>query len=100
MVQLENAPDNFSMTLTGIRVGDIAFIGIPGEPFSLIGNELKETEGYRLILPSCITNGYQGYFPSSDAYREGGYESRSSTFGAGVAESIVKGVRALLAKLR
>ncbi|MBE7034416.1 MAG: hypothetical protein E7406_09350 [Ruminococcaceae bacterium] len=100
MVRLENAPDAFDMTLSGFRLGPIAFVGIPGEPFNAIGRGLKETEGYDLIIPCCITNGYQGYFPMQDSYDEGGYEARSSNFKAGVGEFIIKEGKKLLNELK
>ncbi|MCI8599886.1 MAG: hypothetical protein HFJ10_15840 [Lachnospiraceae bacterium] len=55
-----------------------------------MGRALKKAEGWDLVLPTCITNGYEGYFPMLDAYDEGGYEARSSRFKAGVAEIIVE----------
>lgn len=100
MVRLENAPDAFDMTLSGFRLGPIAFVGIPGEPFNAIGRGLKETERYELIIPCCITNGYQGYFPMQDSYDEGGYEARSSNFKAGVGEYIIKEAKSMLESLR
>ena len=100
MVRLENAPDTFDMTLSGFRLGPIAFVGIPGEPFNAIGRGLKETEGYDLIIPCCITNGYEGYFPMQDSYDEGGYEARTSTFKAGTAEFIIKEGKKLLEELK
>ena len=58
------------------------------EPFTGIGRALKEAPGWALVLPMCITNGYEGYFPTREAYDEGGYEARSSVYAAGVAETI------------
>jgi len=52
------------------------------------------------VLPCCITNGYEGYFPMREAYDEGGYEARSSIYAAGVAERIIEAGLSLLAELR
>lgn len=100
MVKLKDGPQCFEMELTGIAIGPVALIGLPGEPFTGVGRGLKETEGWDLILPCCLTNGSQGYFPMQDAYDEGGYESRSSFFKAGVAEYLIEEGRKLLADLR
>ncbi|MBR7164665.1 MAG: hypothetical protein IKD18_00155 [Clostridia bacterium] len=100
MVRLENGPDHFEMTLSGVRIGDVALVGIPGEPFNGIGRALKETEGYELVIPTCCTNGYEGYFPMQEAYDEGGYEAGSSSFKAGVAELIISEGKALLNQIR
>ncbi len=99
MVRLENGPESFKMKMTGARIGDIGFISIPGEGFNYIGRELKKTEGYKMIIPCGLTNAYEGYFPTRDAYDEGGYEARSSRFKAGVAENIVKEGRKILSDL-
>jgi len=99
-VRLENAPDTFDMILSAVKIGPVAFIGIPGEPFSEIGKQIKDTEGFEMIIPSCNTNGKQGYFPMQDSYDEGGYEARSSNFKAGVGEYIIKEAKSLLKSLR
>ena len=100
MVRLEHGPASFPMYLTGIAIGSIAIAGIPGEPFTGIGKALKEASGWDLVLPMCLVNGSQGYFPMKEAYDEGGYEARSSNFKAGVAELIIQEGTALLDSLR
>ncbi len=100
MVRLEHAPDHFEMPLSAIAIGNLALIGIPGEPFTGIGRGLKAAEGWDLVLPCCLTNGSEGYFPMQDAYDEGGYEARSSNFAAGVAELIIQEGTTLLNELR
>lgn len=100
MIRLENGPEYFDMELSGIAIGDVALIGIPGEPFTGVGRELKDTEGWELVLPTCNTNGKQGYFPMKDAYDEGGYEAGSSNFHAGVAELIIEEGRKLVEELK
>lgn len=96
MVRLENAPDTFDMTLSGIKLGPVAIVGIPGEPFTGIGRGIKDTEGFDMILHVCCANGYEGYFPMRDSYDEGGYEARTSQFKAGVAEFIIDESKKLL----
>ena len=64
------------------------------------GRALKQAPGWSLVLPMCIANGYEGYFPTREAYEEGGYEARSSVYAAGVAEKITAEGLALLAQLR
>lgn len=100
MVSLENGPEAFDMDLSGLAIGNVVFVGIPGEPFAGIGYGLRETEGWDFVLTTCITNGKQGYFPTKEAYDIGGYESRSSFFKAGVAEYIVEEGKKLLQELR
>ena len=100
MIRLKDGPDYFEMTLSGVKIGPIALIGIPGEPFTAIGRALKETNGYEMVCPTCATCGYEGYFPTKDAYDEGGYEARCSNFASGGAEYIIKEGKILLDDLK
>ena len=100
MCNLEHGPDSFTLELTGLKIGPVAFLGIPGEPFTEIGVRLKQTEGWKQIMPVCLTNGCEGYFPSKDAYAAGGYEARSSLFRPHVSDKIVEGGKALLDALK
>jgi hypothetical protein len=100
MLRLENGPESFQLPMSGIAIGNVAMIGIAGEPFTGIGRALKEAPGWDLVLPTCATNGYEGYFPMMDSYVEGGYEARSSNFKAGVAELLITEGQKLLAQLR
>lgn len=99
-VRLENGPDAFFQRISALRLGDIAFCGIPGEPFTGIGRGLKEASGWKQVCPICLTNGAEGYYPMQEAYDEGGYEAASSPFKAGVAEIFIdEGIR-LMESLR
>lgn len=100
MCELENGPAYIDLTLTGVRIGNVALVGIPGEPFTDVGVALKEAEGWDIILPCAMTNGYEGYFPMKSAFDEGGYEARTSRYQAGVAERIIVGGRELLEEMK
>lgn len=100
MCDLEFGPDTFSLALTGIKLGPVALVGIPGEPFTEIGVRIKDTEGFRMIMPVALANGCEGYFPSKAAYDAGGYEARSSPFRPHVSDRIVEGSKALLKELK
>ena len=99
MCALENGPDAFHLEMTGVQIGPVALIGIPGEPFTGIGVQIKDTEGWAMIMPCAFANGSAGYFPMQSAFDEGGYEARSSRYRRDVAEKIVGGGKALLAEL-
>ena len=100
MVKLKDGPASFPMELSGLAIGPVALIGLPGEPFTGIGRGLKLAEGWDLVLPCCLTNGNEGYFPMQEAYDEGGYESQSSFFKAGVAELLIEEGTKVLNELR
>jgi len=96
MVSLENGPDYFTMPMSVLKLGKIAFVGFPGEPFTEIGRAVKDIEGFDLVLPLCCANDSRGYFPSSKAYTEGGYEARASRFAPGISELLVSKAKEML----
>ena len=100
LVRLENGPESFQMPLSGIAIGPVAMVGIPGEPFTGVGRGLKEAPDWALVLPSCNTNAKEGYFPMMECYEEGGYEAGGSNFKAGVAEIIIQEGLDMLAGLK
>lgn len=100
MCGMENSPKEIELDITGVRIGDVAFVGLPGEPFTEIGVEIKKAEGYRMIMPCGLTNDYAGYFPVKEAFDEGGYEARTSRYKGDVAEKIIEGGKAVLKELR
>ena len=55
MVKLEHGPEFYPLRLTAIKIGDIAFLGVPGEPFTSLGIEIKKAEGWKMLYPICIT---------------------------------------------
>ena len=99
MVKYENGPEFLPLNLHAIKIGDVAFLGIPGEPFTGVGMGLKESKEFSLVCPCSMANGNDGYFPMQDSYDEGGYEARSSEFKPGVAELIIKEGLTLLSEI-
>jgi len=100
MCKLENGPKTFTLDLTGVRIGNVALVGLPGEPFTGIGVGIKEAEGYQMIMPCSLTNGHQGYFPMESAFDEGGYEARTSYYKRDVAVKMIAGAKELLWELK
>ena len=99
ILELEHGPEYFEIELSAVAIGNVALLGIPGEPFDGVGVALKEAEGWSLVLPTCLTNGNHGYFPTKEAYDEGGYEAERSRFKPGVAEIIIQEGKKLLAQI-
>ena len=101
IVNLENGPDFFDLPLIAVAIGDsVAFGGFPGEPFNDIGKAIKKDSPFKLTILSCLTNGSRGYFPFSDAYVGGGYESATSPFGPTVADQLIEGQLGLLKSIK
>ena len=100
MLKLAEAPDNFSLNMSALAVGELCLAGIPGEAFTEVGLHIKAHSPFQTQMVLGITNGYEGYFPMQEAYDEGGYEARSSFFRGGVAESIAEAESALIRSLK
>lgn len=99
ILQLEHGPDSFTLPISGVRIGEVALVGFPGEPFTDIGVGLKESSPYALTMPCCLVNGAEAYFPLRDSYDEGGYEAVGSLFGPRTAELLIENGLEILKRL-
>lgn len=85
-------PDgHLPIELQGFRLGDAAFVAIPGEVFVEIGLAIKRQLSH-LTFVFGIANGYIGYVPTREAYATGGYEVVSSKCQAGAADILIEKV--------
>lgn len=62
----------------GIRVGDLALLAVPGEPFVQGQLELKLQSPAPYLFPAHMSNGYVGYLPTREAFERGGYETNTA----------------------
>jgi neutral ceramidase len=60
--------------VTALRWGSIIVVGLPGEPFMELGQQIRERCGVGGVVVIGYSNGCPGYIPDPSAYREGGYE--------------------------
>jgi hypothetical protein len=56
-------------------IGDLAVAAMPFEVFAEIGLELKQRSPIRPLMNISIANGSNGYLPTPDQHRLGGYET-------------------------
>ena len=100
IIRMSTFADFHDIPLWGISIGkSVAFGAFPGEPFNDIGKVVKEKSPFAITMLSCLSNGSRGYFPFSDAYETGGYESATSPFGPSVADDLIVGQLKLLENL-
>jgi hypothetical protein len=87
---LKNGPDHFDILVSSLAIGDsVAFAGLPCEPFVDIGRDIKAQSPFKMTLVTCLTNGSEGYIPSTKAHHEGGYEGLSSRFAEPTGDRLV-----------
>ena len=67
----------FLYEVQAIRVGDAAFVGLPGEPFVEGQLALKVRSPAATTFVAHCTSQYVGYVPARDAYARGGHEANA-----------------------
>lgn len=99
IIRLENGPESFPFFLSALKIGELVFAGIGGEPFTELGNRICDESPYKNTVLCCLTNSSGGYIPTRKAYEEGGYEARSSSLKPGGDDIIACGMKELLESL-
>ena len=91
--------DEVPIMVSAVTLGDVALLGIGGEPFCELGQMIRRDSPYPVTMVCCQTNGCEGYYPTSEAYDQGGYEPRNTRFVKGVGETISEAAAELLKRL-
>ena len=65
---LQDYPQEVSVPLQVLRIGDIAITAIPCEAFVEIGLHLKKTSPFPHTFPIELANGYYGYLPTAEQH--------------------------------
>ena len=89
------------VNITVARIGDdVAFVGFNVEMLTEIGMAIKAGSPFKntFIITHC--NGYSGYLPPAELYKEGGYEISSTSFEIGSADRVVKKTLSMLYDLK
>ena len=81
-----------------IRVGDVAIVGLPGEPFNEIGQTVKKNSVAPFTLFAGYSNGYVGYFPTAAEYPFGGYEPSYSHHNTELLEQVAPECEGILVR--
>lgn len=82
-----------------LRVGDLAFVGVPGELLVELGLDIKRRSPFAQTMVMYIANDSIGYIPGRGAYEGGGYEAQGSGPRAGEGERIVDAAVQLLERV-
>lgn len=57
-----------------IAIGEVALVGVPGEFFTALGQEIKRRSPYRYTYVFQLANDYVGYVPDRRGFDRGGYQ--------------------------
>jgi hypothetical protein len=82
-----------------IRIGQIALLSVPGEPFIEIAQQIVARSPFPHTLFSGYSNGGFGYIPTREAFAEGGYEPQATPFAPEAADVLVEEGIQLLRKI-
>ena len=73
-LELGLVPSEVEGPINAVRIGDGLIVTGPGEVFTEIGMAVKERAPGSPTMYCGYTNGAVSYFPTAEAYEEGGYE--------------------------
>jgi len=73
--QEQTVPKTLEMDIYVLRLGDVGIVGVPAEPFWVIGRTIKENSPLPLTIPCGYANGCQGYISDSRGTNDREYMS-------------------------
>ncbi len=104
LLKLRTAPRDPSprpVTLEVLRIGEIAIVSMPGEPFAEIGVAIKKASPFPLTLFCAYSTGSGGdYMPVANEYEHGGYEVARTPYDPGADKAVIESAIRLLREVR
>jgi hypothetical protein len=84
-----------------LRIGSVAIMAMPGEPFAEIGAALKKASPFEYTMFCGYSTGAGGgYMPVREEYEFGGYETEQTPYGLGAAEKLIREASQLFEAVR
>ena len=102
-VLLSKYPSQVPAIIQVISIGDLGICAIPCEVFTEIGLELKKKSPLKQTFTISLANGYNGYLPTPEQHKLGGYETwraRSSYLETEASVKITNTLIGLLEKVK
>jgi len=102
-ILIRDFPKQVSLILQAFRLGDLAITAVPCEVFVEIGLEIKEKSPFKPTFTTSLANGYNGYLPTPEHHKLGGYETwraRSSYLEVEASNKVTETLFDLLNKLK
>ena len=85
--------------MQGIRIGALALVSMPGEPFCEIGVGVRKRSPFAITMFSGYSNGNFSYIPMRQDYELGGYGVWNSPLAPGAGEQVIDEAVAVLGDL-
>ena len=74
-IDLHDGPDDVSVVLQAIRIGDLGIVALPFETFVETGLAIKGSSPLPRTFVISLANGAEGYLPTPQHHALGGYET-------------------------
>ncbi len=89
-------------TLTAVALGDLAWVALPGELQTALGERLKAKgrELFADVFVASVTNDYLGYFVTAADYARPAYVTCASVYAADTGQVVTERAMDLLSELR
>ena len=101
VIRMKDEPDSYVYPVSVFAIGEIAFVCLPGEPFTEIRNRIDSISAFGENTIVCaLANCKTQYFPTTKAFSEGGYEVATTSIGPGADDAIVSAVEDALKELK
>jgi hypothetical protein len=102
-VLIKDYPKEVPVIIQTLRVGELGIAAIPCEVFAEIGLAIKARSPFKPTFTIELANGYNGYLPTPEQHKLGGYETwraRSSYLEPEASTKIAETVMELFARWR
>lgn len=102
-ILMNDYPNQVTIPLQSLNIGDLVINTIPAEVFVEIGLELKQKSPFKSTFTISLANGYYGYLPTPAHHELGGYETwraRSSFLEVGASTKITNTLFNLMERLK
>jgi hypothetical protein len=94
-------PEPAEVEVQLLRIGDVAIMAMPGEPFAEIGVALKKASPFAYTMFCGYSTGKGGdYLPVREEYEHGGYEVERTPYGTGAADKLIREASQLFEAVR
>ena len=99
--QLPHDPAPIAVQLQVLRIGEVAIVAMPGEPFAEIGAAIKKASPFPVTMFCGYSTGAGGdYMPTESEYRLGGYEVQRTPYAPEAAGMIIREATGLFEEVR
>lgn len=102
-VLLKDYPKQVPILLQAFQLGDLAITAAPCEVFVEIGLEIKDKSPFDPTFMISLANGYNGYLPTPEHHKMGGYETwraRSSYLEVNASHKVTQNIIEILNHLK